>query len=164
MTPDHPTPPSGESAPPSLEERDREAVRRMAARIVSEGQPWRFAVPGNVELLAAEVARLTAEREDHGPDGRNVTNAQHQAMRERALAAEARAARAEEALEEQQEAQRLVAEEMMPRLREMIAGGYVSLAVSMIDDFTTKVWRGVEMIDQLLARRALTEGADHVEQ
>jgi hypothetical protein len=48
--------------------------------------------------LTAEFARLTAEREDHGPNGRNVTNAQHLAMRERAVAAEARAARAEEAL------------------------------------------------------------------
>ena len=30
-----------------------------------------------VAELEAEVARLTRERDDHGPDGRNVTNAQH---------------------------------------------------------------------------------------
>ncbi len=58
-----PTPPSGESAPPSLEERDREAVRRMAACIMSEGRDHRWTTPGNVLLLAAEVARLTAENE-----------------------------------------------------------------------------------------------------
>jgi hypothetical protein len=50
--------------------------------------------------LTAEVERLRAERADHGPEGRNVTNTQHQAMRERAEAAEARAARLEAALRE----------------------------------------------------------------
>lgn len=143
-----PTPPSGESAPPSLPtETILEAeLRHHADTIASNGEPsvmYEHLDQAADELarLRAEVARLTAEREDHGPDGRNVTNAQHLAMRERAQDAEARAARAEDALGE----------------------WLAALDLLRVTDIDAPEWDAVEVRHNAAveeARRALTEGAD----